>query len=75
MEFTFPVGNAPLLPLLLIYQAPASLTVPHDTVPKKIDQLFKAHLFHHMRQNEERSHPTRSLLSLIPIQASGAPLH
>lgn len=39
---------------------------PHDTVPNKVDQLFKALLFHDRRQNEARSRMTHDMRQRTP---------
>ena len=39
---------------------------PYTTVPDKVEQLFKAQLFHSRRQHEERSHWTPEKRQAIP---------
>ncbi|KAJ2031815.1 isocitrate lyase 1 [Coemansia sp. S610] len=40
---------------------------PMDTLPKKVDQLFKAQLFHDRRQNEERLSVPASQRASLPL--------
>ncbi|KAJ2077828.1 isocitrate lyase 1, partial [Coemansia sp. S100] len=40
---------------------------PMDTLPKKVDQLFKAQLFHDRRQNEERLSVPASQRANLPL--------